>query len=722
MKAKLGLVVGLGALAATLGGCTGGKGELPGMVQARLERASSCQDLESMLKADARAKINAYVDGMIESLHNRSSISYDSGGVAGAAAPSNAATPAPAERATTFSKTNTQVDGVDEADIVKNDDKYIYVLHGSTLQIVDAFPAANMAKASSTIIDGTPSEMFVSGNKVVVFSTVSGAPVFASAGISRKPHYGYYGGGWWGGGGGMWGAPMCMGWGCGSWVSDPITKVTVLTLEGTIPTVARELFFEGSYVSSRRIGSKVRAVTNGGAYAPELLYYPSDPNLKWDDVDGMTAAYEGVRAEDLRRINASTWQDWVPVRLEKTGGTVTGSTLSCSDVLLPTTGSTEYGLSQLVTFDLDAPSAAPSDLAIAGAVDVVYGNADTMVLAQRGWRSGWWWQTDDLPEGFSFTYTHLHAFDIKSDPANPAYVGSGTVPGIVDDQFAIDEKAGVVRVSTSESRAHFRAASGMFSSGHMSWQTASHLYALQAGGGALTPVGSVGDLVVDERITATRFVGDTAYLVTYRNTDPLFVVDTKDPRNLHVLGSLTIPGFSEYMQPLDATHLLTIGRGDNTSNMALQIFDVADPAHPKLASKYLYTGGDWAYSEAESNHKAFTYYPEKKLLSFPRWSYSYSGYSSSFHSSAELFHVDVTDGIAPVGSVDHTAFFPSGMNRGWCGGYYGPEVRRSVFMDDVMYSISYGGIVATNTLDLSTVKTLSMGKPYIEGYSACYGD
>ena len=719
MKAKL-LVVGLGAVAATLGGCSSSKPELPDMVQARLDRASNCQDLEGMLKADARSKINAYIDGAIASLHNRSSsVSFDA---AGAATPPTNAAAAPSDHATTYSKTNTQVDGVDEADIVKNDDKYIYVLHGGTLQIIDAFPATQMARTTSTILDGTPSEMFVSGNQVVVFSTVSGQPVFAKAGIARKPHYGYYGGGWWGGGGGMWSGPMCMGWACGSWVSDPITKVTVLTVDAGTPTVAREMFFEGSYVSSRRIGSKVRVVTNGGAYAPELLYYPTGSNLKWDDVDAMTDAYESVRAEDLRRINASTWQDWVPIRLEKTGDTVSGTTLSCSDVMLPTTGSTEYGLSQLVTFDLDAPTAAPSDLAIAGAVDVVYGNSDTMVLAQRGWRSGWWWMADDLPEGFSYTYTHLHAFDIKSDPANPAYIGSGTVPGIVDDQFAIDEKAGVVRVATSESRAKWRPATGMFSSGHMGWQTASHLFSLQAGGGALTPVGTVGDLVVDERITATRFVGDTAYVVTYRNMDPLFVVDTKDPHNLRVLGSLTIPGFSEYMQPLDATHLLTIGRGDSTSNMALQIFDVADPVHPKLASKYLYAGDGWADSEAESNHKAFTYYPEKKLLSFPRWSYSYTTNQSTFHSSAELFHVDVTDGIAPVGSVDHTAFFPSEMTRGWCGGYYGPAVRRSVFMDDVMYSISYGGIVATNTLDLSTVKTLSMGKPYIEGYSACYGD
>ncbi len=684
------------------------------MVSARLERASSCPNLESMLKADAKAKINAYVDGMIESLHHRSSggVVFDAS-ASGAPTSQNAGTTP--DRATTWSKTNTQVDGVDEADIVKNDDKYIYVLHGGTLQIVDAFPAAKMATSSTTTIDGTPNEMFVSGNQIVVFSTVSAGPVFSAAGLARKPRYGYYGGGWWGSG---VGAPMCMGWGCGSWISDPMTKVTVLTVEGTTPSVKRELWFEGSYVSSRRVGGKVRAVTSGGAYAPELLYYPTG-NVDWNDTDAMTDAYEAIRTEDLRRIDASSWADWVPVRLEKANGAVKAQPLDCTDVMLPTTGSTEYGLSQLVTFDLDAPEVAPSDLAITGAVDVVYGNEGTMLLAQRGWRSGWWWNYDDLGEGFSYTYTHVHAFDVKSDPAHPIYVGSGTVDGIVDDQFALDEKNGVVRVAATEQRTIWRPGHGLFSSGYMGFQSVGHLYTLQAKGGALEPSGSVGDLVKDERITATRFVGDTAYVVTYRNVDPLFVIDTKDPANPKVLGELTIPGFSEYMQPLDATHLLTIGRGANTGNLALQIFDVADPIHPKQTSKYEYADG-YGYSEAEYNHKAFTYYPEKKLLSFPRWSYGGNGYS--FRSSAELVAVDAATGIKPIGSVDHTSLFPSSFSRGWCGGYYGPDVRRSVFMDDVMYSISYGGIVATDTKSLGTVRTIGFGRPVIEGWSACYGE
>ena len=310
MKTRLGLIVGISTITTILGGCSG-KPDVSGMVQAHLERASSCQNLEVMLKADARAKINAFIDGQIESLHHRSSgIMYDAAATPGAQS-TNAAQP-PADRASTFSKTNTQVDGVDEADIVKNDDKYIYVLHGSTLQIIDAFPADKMAKSSSATIDGTPSEMFVAGNEVVVFSTVSAGPVFAAAGVARKPHYGYYGGGWWGG---EFAGPMCMGYGCGSWVSDPITKITVLSLDGTTPSVARELYFEGSYVSSRRIGSKVRAITSGGAHSPELEYWPQDQGLDWSDTSDVEDAYERGRARDLAKIDASTWQDWVPARL-----------------------------------------------------------------------------------------------------------------------------------------------------------------------------------------------------------------------------------------------------------------------------------------------------------------------------------------------------------------------------------------------------------------------
>ena len=133
-----------------------------------------------------------------------------------------------------------------------------------------------------------------------------------------------------------------------------------------------------------------------------------------------------------------------------------------------------------------------------------------------------------------------------------------------------------------------------------------------------------------------------------------------------------------------------VGTGDK--GLALQIFDVTSPTVPRLMHKHVFDSATYGYSEAENNHKAFTYYAAKKLLSFPFYGWSSTGCSSS----AELFQIDLDSGITRLGSIDHTQLFGTN-SRGYCGGYYSPEVRRSVFMEDVLYSISYGGIIASDT-------------------------
>ncbi len=711
MFTRFAWVMGLGVAAAVASGCSGGGGDLGAMQSAVLTRASSCQDLQAALRADARAKVNAYFDGQEYWLQHRSSGGLFGGGVDVANA--GAAPPKSSDTATDYSQTNTQVAGVDEADIVKNDGKYIYDLHGSSFKVIQAFPADQLQSTSSVGIEGYPSEMFVDSGRAVIFSSVPASPVFAAAGVPRKTPYGYWGAGWWGG---AWGAPACLGWSCGTYISDPVTKVTVLSLADVAnPQVVREMYFEGSYLSSRRIGSHVRAVLTGDAHFPELQYYPQDYTGDWSDTSALVNAYEKLRAKDLATIDAMTAADWLPFAFEKTGGKTTGRQMACQDYYTTTAGSTEYGLTQVVSFNLDQPAQAPGDIGIEGSADTLYSSADTMVLASRGWRSNWWWDYDQLPVGFSFTYTHLHAFDIASDPEHPTYLGSGTLPGMIKDQFSLDEKGGVIRVATTEARAEHVATHG----GHMGFVSIAHVFTMGAKDGRLVQLGSAGDIADNEQIMSTRFVGDHAYVVTYRSVDPLFVVDTSNAADPKLVGSLSIPGFSEYMQPIDDTHLLTIGKDGGSSgawsgNLALQLFDVSNPTAPALVSKYSFAG-QWGYSEAEYQHKAFTWYPQRGLLSFPYWTYDPS--YTTMHSTAELFKVDLKGGISHVGSVDHTPLFGS-ATKGYCGGYMTPMVRRSVFMDDDMYSVSYGGVVATNTLDMSQVKTLSLGAPVLDGY--CY--
>jgi hypothetical protein len=732
MRSQLLFVSVLGLGASLLGAC-GGTTARPEVTSTSLRRAQGCTDLLASLKADASRKMNAQIDAQIVQMRHWSDMQRFGGedAVGASAPPQNAGAPAPSGTASSYSQTNVQVKGVDEADIVKNDGKYVYLLHGQTFRVVQAFPAADMKQASTIDIEGSPEEMFVDQGRVVVYSTVDGSAVLSAAGLAPRPQYSE--------GGYAFGAPACLGRGCGSWYGMPLTKITVLALDGTTPRVVRESWLEGSYVSSRRVGSKVRAVLSGGTHGPQLRYWP-DWSGRYAGMgtytppsqDEQIAALEKLRAENEKAIAATQISDWLPFTFARSGQGVTASLGQCSDYWVPEDGSTQFGFTQIAALDLDAP-AEPKVTSIVGAVDTVYSNTDTMVLAARAWMPTAWYYGDDAFEGTSVAYTHLHAFDLSADPSVPTYEGSATVPGTLVDQFSLDVKGSVLRVATTEQRVHAQLDTGfggLFGGARLSrtLQPVNRLFTVAVQPGKLAQLGDVGELAPNERIYSARFEGDRGYLVTFRQVDPLFVLDLADARAPKVLGSLKIPGFSSYMHPLDAGHLLTIGRDadENTGRvrgLSLQIFDVTNPLQPALQHKYVFPTSDaWGYSEAEHEHKAFTYFPEKKLLAFPYYSYDYRSGTGTMSSTAELFRIDLAQGITHVGSVDHTEFFGQERARGYCGGYYSPEVRRAVFMDDVMYSISYGGVVATDTRSMSTVKVLGLDRPYLQGYAGCAGE
>jgi hypothetical protein len=260
-----------------------------------------------------------------------------------------------------------------------------------------------------------------------------------------------------------------------------------------------------------------------------------------------------------------------------------------------------------------------------------------------------------------------------------------------------------------------------------------HVHVLENRGTSLGIEVKAGEIAPGEQLYATRFVGDMAYVVTWHVTDPLSVIDLHDPANPTVLGELHIPGFSEYMRPLGTTHLLTIGREtDDTGHqhtddgywygVAIQVFDVTDPMKPLLRHKYVYDGGEYATTEATQNHKAFTYFEDKKLPAFPY--VRQVGYRASAadgpSSALEVFRVDVESGIERVGSVEHSSLLdtqPNG-NYGYCGGYYDGAVRRGVFFENVVYSVSYGGIEASDVSDLAApLAALKLTSPTMQGLS-----
>jgi hypothetical protein len=677
--------------------------------------------------------------------------SEDVPGVAngGAAGGSTSTSPAP-----THSDTETQVKGVDEADIVKADGTQLYVLHGSKLMVVDAWPAPSMGAASAADIEGQPSEMFVTNGQAVVFSTVDGAPIYAATGIAPRPQYddSYGGPGYYGGGGVAIGTPVGGGgYGGGNSWANPLTKVTVLALDASGPRVTRELYFEGSYLSSRRVDSRVRIVLEGGAHGPKLNYNPTTPQSTPSSMSiapgtadaAAIAAWEQLRLANEAVIAATTYADWIPDGFARDGSGVHLARTACTDFYVPSIGTTESGMTQIEAIDLNAPSDPPRASAIVGAVDTVYGDTTSMVLAAHAYVDPWLTRQTFGPAPANVvipvaptSYTHLHLFDLSSDPSQALYAGSGTVPGNVKDQFALDQKNGTVRVTTTVQYSGPARADGL-------QNEASHVYALTNDAGRLYMSGDSGEIAPGEQLYATRFVGDKAYIVTWHVTDPLFVVDVSDPARVHVMGQVQIPGFSEYIHPLDDTHLLTIGREtDDTGHqhttggywygLAIQVFDVTNPLSPALLQKYVYDGGDYATSEATQNHKAFTYFDDRQLLAFPYVrQYGYGTDANTGPSSTlEVFKIDVANGITKVGSVDQTPLMstlPNG-NYGWCGGYFDGSVRRGVFFSSsgacgtacstVVYSISYGGILANDITNLATpLSTLRLPAPALNGVS-----
>ncbi len=725
-----------------------GFGKVPATAQSVLRKAQSCSDLIGMLQGDALRKMNDYVDAQVETYKRfgQQFNTLNSGTVASGAnagAPSGSPTPSlpgsggaagdskgasggAGQAATDYSQTNTQVKGVDEADIVKNDAKYIYLLHGKTFRVMSAFPATALAATSSVDLEGTPQEMFVADGKAVIFSTVDGAPIYAAAGITARNRYSD----------GSNYSSTCFNGYCSWWYQRPMTKVTVLAVaaDGASASVAREMYFEGFYDSSRRVDTHVRAVLGGATFGPQVAYYPNFgvngakyPETAQEFITG----YEAMRKSNTALIKATTVQDWLPYSFAKSGAVTTPALASCQDFFVPSEGSTSYGVTQIAAFDLDHLDADPRTTAIVGSADTVYSSTDALYVATRAWDSPK--GAHDRPAGrkapfvdfLPSTATHLHKFDLKTDPSAPHYVASGPVPGWLNNQFALDEQGGILRVATTERR------------GTRTWISddeavqplqnsypVNRVFAITTSGKDLRVVGDAGDIAPSEQIYSTRFVGGRGYVVTFRRVDPLFVIDLSKPEGkLPILGQLTIPGFSEYMHPLDDQHLLTIGRQTTdvgrAQNLQIQVFDVTDATKPKVMHSYAFDPTSYGYSEAEQNHKAFTYYESHKLLSFPYYGYSNTpGGTNSFRSSAELFKIDLALGIQKLGSVDHTSLFGQNWN-GWCSGWFSPYVRRSVFLDNVLYSISYGGVIATDTTTMAKVAELPLTAPSVEGYAGC---
>ena len=323
------------------------------------------------------------------------------------------------------------------------------------------------------------------------------------------------------------------------------------------------------------------------------------------------------------------------------------------------------------------PADAPlDDTPLLGDASQIY-SGDTLVLAHPAWQAE---PLGDAGPGPPCTYSRCRR------TAAPC-IALRLVPGMflaVRDRRPRD----VLRVATS------------FTTG-TAFTTVTRVTTTRIEDGALVTLGQTGDLGRGEQLQGVRFVGDRAYLVTFVRVDPLFVVDLADPAHPQLLGEVELPGFSEYLHPLDADHLLTVGRAATTSGqrlgVALRLFDVTSPTVPRLTAEYVMAAD--ASTPAEYDHLAFVFEPRLGLLALP-----FDRYDRGPHATLELFAIDAAGSIALRGTVDHgTPPFvpcPPPYERENCQNY--EAMLRGLFIDDVVYSISTAEVQVHALDDLAT--------------------
>ena len=533
----------------------------------------------------------------------------------------------PSQNAPDFSGTNIQVEGVDEADMVKTDGEYIYLASGKRVFIVKAFPPGDAEVLATLELDREASALFINGDKLVV--------------ISSSQYYYYWG-------------PMDI---LPPEEYELNTHIWVYDVsDRSSPTLDRTVSVDGYYTSSRMIGDYVYAITG----QPAVLNI-TEPVLPIIRSGNYTCELE---ATDIWHANNTDYY---------------------------------YGYTNIVAIDVQDPeSEITHETFLMGSSSTLYVSMENIYLTASGW-------VQDEVSGWETT----KIFKINVDEESITYIAEGMVPGRVLNQFSMDEHDGYFRIATTN--------------GHVSRSgssTSNNVYVLNA---SLGVIGSLEGLAPGEDIYSARFMGSRCYLVTFKKVDPLFVIDLADPENPTVLGKLKIPGYSDYLHPYDENTLIGVGKeteeaeeGDFAwyQGVKISLFDVSDVSDPKELAKFE-IGDRGTDSPALYDHKAFLFSRAKNLLVIPvlvseidAGDYSSevppNAYGEYVYQGAYVFHVSREQGIDLRGRVTHIddpqAFLRSGY---WFESEL--SVERSLYIDDVLYTIS-GRMIKMNDLsDLSEV-------------------
>ena len=584
-----------------------------------------------------------------------------------------------------FSRTNVQVAGVDEADLVKTDGEYLYIISGQDLVIVKAGVGDELEIMSRVRLDERPVGMYVSGDRLALVSSSGSAgwgngvrmmPVLNVAQLYEHE------------------------------AKPPTTTVTVLDItDRAAPTLVQKTELDGQLVTSRTVDGQLRLVLTNEIRLPMPITPPVE-----NVADDTSAArpLNTIRTGDI--VNADIDMIWWPdsspahsvyetqeeyvarvrdeildaIRPQTRSLALDGSVISETPLFDPTEVYRPESLfdrhvTTIATFDLTSNESGPAATAsiMAASPAQVYATADSFyVFAQQAKPHHsvglTLWAGDQSPA------TSVWKFDIDAQTHAVDLVAKGHFEGTLLNQFAADEQEGYLRVVAQ--------ADGWSSAGQS-------LHVLQQEGDELKIVATMSGIAPNEVLYSVRFVGDRAFFVTFRKVDPLFAVDLSDPENPELLGELHIPGYSDYLQPIDENHLLAIGRGADESTglfeeLQVSIFDVSDLTDPQLVHRYSFEGGRSTatpatgdrWTRGDGDHHAVSYFASEQIFAMPivtadNFSWWGGGQDATLFEAGQgglqVFQIDVEAGFTPLGVIEHLTL-----------------VERSVQIGDHLYAIS----------------------------------
>ncbi|MCC7076607.1 MAG: beta-propeller domain-containing protein [Acidimicrobiia bacterium] len=559
---------------------------------------------------------------------------------------------APSAETPEQSSTNVQEAGIDEGDVVETDGQRLFVLSGGELRSIDVTGGTPRLVGTLRLEDGEGNtgdgQLLLDSDRLVVVSETYDT-------------------------------------------ADGTARVRVravgIDASGQM-TPAGESSIDGNLVSTRGIDGSVTVVTS---------HSPQPPPPVMPDASDTSFDYEEARRRAIKELDL---EDLLPQVTTTAGGeSSTHDLVTCRQVHRPPEPSGPT-LTNVVTIGPDSTDPVDAETVVADG-QIVYASEGAVYVAAGTWPGGMAPAAAEESPSEGGVETAVHRFDRTQ--AGVAYYGSGRVRGRLLNQFAMSEHEGFLRVASTDDDGTTNP------DGTTGPASESLVTVLEPRADRLEPVGELAGLGPTERIYSVRFMGDRAFVVTFRQTDPLYTLDLSDPTSPRTTGELEITGFSAYLHPISEDRLLGIGQDATESGQQLgtqvSLFDVADPASPRRLAQW--AAGNWSHSEAEYDHHAFLYWAPRNLALLPV--------------DASVVGLEVgADAITQVGTIEHPApaecpeplpeerVTPPDVAPGVaedvvapepaCDGY-GTAIRRSVVVGNHVYTVGDTGVMAT---DLAT--------------------